>query len=256
MKLTHLLFTRFNIQYEPNDSIGIQPDWLEERLRLFELYCLPSIQKQTCQDFIWVLLGDIRTPENYKLQIEHYTVLLPQIRTCWLPYQEDGYHSCYKQIAQDLAKDADKLISTRLDSDDTLSSDYIEHVQEIAKRGTRGMITFPHGKQTFTKDHKSFEIRYIQNHFLSRIEDSGYDTIMVFDHSLVQKSALQIFETEQPMWDEVVHGGNIHNDFEPKYQYIIHGWKEFIEISRRWFVFRLKHVLRSSKSLFVRSHEG
>ena len=256
MQLTHLLFTRFNIQYEPNDTIGIQPEWLEGRIRLFEQYCLPSIQKQTCQDFIWIILGDQRTPDEYKARIDSFRLRVPQIRTYWIAYQEDKYHSFYKQTGLYFAQDKAILISTRLDSDDTLSSDYIEHVQEIAKRGTRGMITFPHGKQTFTKDHKSFEIRYIQNHFLSRIEDSGYDTIMVFDHSLVQKSALDIFETEQPMWDEVVHGGNIHNDFEPKYQYIIHGWKEFIEISKRWFVFRLKHVLRLSKSLFVRSHEG
>lgn len=252
MPLTHLLYTRFNIQYEPTDTIGIEPAWLDERLRLFEQYCLPSLQQQTCKDFVWIILGDERTPDAYKARIDRYQQQMPQIRTYWIAYQEDKYHGLYKQFGKEFAEGKNLLITTRLDSDDTLAPDYIAKVQEIAMRGTRGIISFPHGQQTFAKDQKTFEIRYIQNHFLSRIEDSDYETIMVFDHSLVQKSSIQNFETVQPMWDEVVHGGNIHNDFEPRYHYIIHGWGEFTELSKRWIAFRTKHLLRLCKSFFVR----
>ena len=250
MQISHILFTRFNIQYEADESIGIQSTWLENRLLLFEKYCLPSVQKQTSKNFTWILLGDIRTPEKYKMRIENYRSIVPQIRTYWVSYQTDGYHTVYKEIGQEFANDKNILISTRLDNDDALSADYMEQIQKIAENGTDGIITFPLGKQTFATENKSVPVRYVQNHFLSRIENSHFETIMVFDHSLLETTALLHIETKQPMWEEIVHGGNIHNDFEPKYQYFIHDVTDLAFILKQWLLFIAKRI-----SLIVRKHK-
>lgn len=256
MLISHLLFTRFNIQYEPEETIGIQPRWLDERLRLFEEYCLPSIQKQTCSDFVWILIGDVRTPDVYKKRIEDYRSLLPQIRTYWSGYQSDGYHSLYKQIGRDFARGCDVLISTRLDNDDILSPDYIASVQRIAMDGVEGIVSFPIGRQTFVKDGRSYKIRYMQNHSTSRIEQLNFATIMVYDHTQVDVSQLHVFETEEPMWEEIVHGGNVCNDYVPKYHYYISSVSDVMDLFARWVRFQTKRVTRLLKTLLVRPNKA
>lgn len=255
MQISHLIFTRFNIQYEEKDNIGIQPEWLEKRLRLFEQYCLPSIIRQSCKDFTWILLGDIRTTNEYKKRINNYTLQVPQIRTYWIGYQNDGYHAVYKKIGQEFAKNKDVFISTRLDNDDIFSPNYIEYVQNLAYKGIEGIISFPIGRQTFIKDNKSYKIRFAQNHSTSRIERSNFETIMVFDHTQVPTNALHIVETDEPMWEEIVHGGNILNDYAPKYKYYITKPTDVWDLSKRWMRFQTNRLLRFGKRLFVPTHE-
>jgi len=251
MQITHLLFTRFNVQYEADDTIGIQPQWLDERLWLFEHYCLPSVIDQTCQNFVWILLGDTRTPEAYKTRIENYTQQVPQIRTYWTGYQNDAYHALYKHIGQTFAKDNDLLISTRLDNDDAIHKDYIARVQKLAQNGIEGIVSFPIGQQIFIKDHKSYTYRYSQNHYTSRIERTGFETIMVLDHTQVAIDALHLVETEEPMWKEIVHGGNLLNDYVPKYHYYITKPSDVWDLSLRWIRFQRKRLVRILKRLVV-----
>ena len=56
MNYKHIILTRFNLQYDLLSDIHIQDNWLEERFRLFEQYCFPSIIAQTNQQFDWVIL--------------------------------------------------------------------------------------------------------------------------------------------------------------------------------------------------------
>ena len=255
-KIHHLFFTRFNIQYEVGDTIGICPSWLDERLRLFETYCLPSIQNQTCTNFIWIIIGDSRTSIEYKKRIESYKSILPQICVVWTPYQNDGYHSLYRKLGQEFASGYDTLITTRLDSDDALPINYAETIQRIAQDGFEGIISFPVGKQTFIKDNKSYKIRYVQNHSTSYIEKCSFETVMIFDHTQVKMDQIQIIETEEPMWEEIVHGGNMLNDYVPKYHYYIHGFSDWTDLSKRWIRFHWKRLMRLLDSFFVSLHKS
>ena len=250
MQISHLLFTRFNIQFDQYATAGIQPEWLEDRIGLFETYCLPSVLRQTCRDFMWIIIGDVRTPQKYKTKIEQYTALAPNIRVLWWAFkaEDEDYHIPFSQLATDYAKNADVLITSRIDNDDTISPDYIQRIQEEAKKGIVGFITFPIGKQTFVHSHKSYVIRYVQNHFLSRVETSDFKTVMSHNHALIDKSNLYCVKTEQPMWEEIVHGGNVHNDFEPKYRYILHSWRDFSDWSIQWILFIRKRINRLFRS--------
>src|ERR1700735_3717087 len=67
-KSEHVILTRFNVRYEEDSavpSIGVDPGWLQERFRLFEKYCLPSVLGQTDQNFRWLLFFDRATPEPF-----------------------------------------------------------------------------------------------------------------------------------------------------------------------------------------------
>lgn len=255
MQISHLIFTRFNIQYEAGDAIGIQPNWLDERLRLFEQYCLPSIQHQTCPDFTWLLLGDSNTPDNYKTRIENYALRIPQLKVYWLLFSDDAYHGFYRQIGHTFAQGKDILISTRLDSDDALSNNYVELIQQVARDGKEGIASFPEGRQIFLHDNKSYRVRYVPNHFTSRIERSGFETIMVFDHTQIDPNDIHVIGTDKPMWEEIIHGGNILNDYVPKYRYYITGFADALDLSRRWIRFQIKRLTGFWKSHFILAHK-
>ncbi|MBO7458343.1 MAG: hypothetical protein J6T80_03715 [Paludibacteraceae bacterium] len=248
-----MLLTRFNIQYESDDVRGLQPAWLEERIRLFKEYCLPSVLHQTCRDFIWILVGDIRTPNPYKQRVEHFASVMPQIRVIWWPFDADDedYHIPYKNLGGIYAEGKDALITSRLDSDDALPANYIERVQKVAQSGVEGIVSFPVGKQTFVRDNKSYRVHYVPNHFTSRIERSGFETIMAYNHALLEDAQFHIVETEEPMWEEIVHGGNVSNDYVPKYRYHITGLSDICDLSKRWVLFQTSRLMRLRKRLFV-----
>lgn len=255
MQICHLIITRFNIRYEKGSTLAIQPNWLDERLRLFEQFCLPSIQRQTCPDFTWLLLGDTDTPDNYKIRIENYALQLPQLKVYWLPFADDAYHAFYRQIGHTFAQGKDILISTRLDSDDALSANYVETIQQAAQEGKEGIVSFPEGRQTFVQDNKSYRVRYVPNHFTSRIERSVFETIMVFDHTQIAPNDMHVIRTDKPMWEEIVHGGNVLNDYVPKYQYYITGFADAWDLSRRWIRFQTKRLTGFWKSHFILAHK-
>jgi hypothetical protein len=71
----HFLITRFNLAFEvwsqdKNHNLVRTDDWLQKkRIQLFEEYCLPSISKQTNQDFDWIILFDVSSPDFLKSRI-------------------------------------------------------------------------------------------------------------------------------------------------------------------------------------------
>ena len=81
----HLLFTRFNINSADTLSCRLDPAYLKVRFELFERYCLPSVQNQTNQNFIWLLLLDENTPNDYKDRIKLYQEKYGRITPIYLP---------------------------------------------------------------------------------------------------------------------------------------------------------------------------
>lgn len=252
MKIAHLLITRFNLQFDKENTLSVQSEWLEARMRLFETYCMPSVAGQTCKDFTWLLLCAINTPEQYKQRISAYAAHLPQLSVQWVPFMED-YQPLLSRLGASYAKGNDVLVTSRLDNDDALGSDYIERVQEIVREGTEGFISFPLGKQTFAKENKSYIVRYVRNHFTSRIEKEGFDTVMAFNHAILPIESIRTIETPAPMWEEIVHGGNMLNDYMPSYNYQIRTMAEGVDLCRRWFHFQRLRLNRWVKSFFRKS---
>ena len=248
----HLILTRFNLQYDADNTIGISSEWLNNRFTLFEQYCLPSVQKQTVQNFRWILICDIHTPDEYKVRLEHYKDTVPQIEVVYSGWMED-FNQLYRQIGNQYAENGTTLITTRLDNDDALAPTYVEKVQEVAKSRKDCIITFPCGCQTFIQDNRSYRIEYVSNHFTSRIEHSGYLTALGFDHTQLATfgELVQVIPTDEPMWEEFVHSRNIANGYQPAYKYTITSVAEAADIMCRWFGFQTRRIVRLIKRLFV-----
>ena len=255
MRICHLLLTRFNIQYEFNETSGINPTWLDERLQLFEQYCLPSVMNQSCKDFIWLFFCDIRTPNKYKTIINQYKTQIPQLHIQWVPYYDNDYYELFTNIGREYAQGYDLLVTSRIDNDDSIAYNYIELVQKAAREGIMGIISFPKGKQTFAHENKSYIVKYIQNHFTSRIENTKFETILVFNHALVSPHDITTIETHEPMWEEIVHSGNMYNDYTPAYQYYVKNLSDFTDLFQRWIRYQAKHLANIMDFSFIHANK-
>lgn len=220
MHYNHIILTRFNLQYEKDNTIHICTEWLEERFRLFESYCLPSVTRQTSQKFTWVILASDQTPDIYKKRLAEYRIQHENIDIQFCPYFED-INQLYQAIGQHYCLGYNHLLSTRLDSDDMLALDFIEKLQSHITPQTQShtILSFHSGIQWFETRNISLSASYKKNHFLSFYEPIEHiRTCIGINHTEVPNNLLAVLE-EKGMWCEIVHRNNMCNSYVPKYQY-------------------------------------
>lgn len=139
MKFRHFVITRFSYRDtgELNDIGGprffrgndpLNPRRLEQRFKLFELTCLPSMRAQVEQNFAWIILVDRELAVSYRERLRSLTndrndtfirVLDSEMRLAsveWLkPYLLDG---------------PDYIVTTNLDDDDSLPTRFVAEVHK------------------------------------------------------------------------------------------------------------------------------
>ncbi len=228
--VNHFLLTRFNLPLWDFDKTGGQArtdEWLEERFVLFERYCLPSVAKQTCKNFTWLVLFDEHTPERYKKKIDRYAADCPQFNACYLSAAESkNYISYFSQLIKSLAnKEPKQIVTTRLDNDDAISINYIAEIQSQVEKSTSlntdFCLSFQWGLQYFEKWNYTHKILFPNNHFLTFIENdiSNLKNIYSLSHMDVakQQTLVSVRNKQKPMWIEVIHQKNASNDVKVKY---------------------------------------
>ena len=265
MKYKHLIFTRFNLQYELDSDLHLQAAWLDERFRLFEQYCLPSIVGQTDLHFTWVILSSNQTPDRYKNRLSSYAECYRNVQIEYCDYYED-VNVLYKAMGDRYVEDNDFLLSTRIDSDDMLAVDFVATLQSYVQShlSTDAVLSFPNGVQWFEKDKMAFAVSYSQNHFLSFLEDRhNIRTCLGIDHTKVSEQTLVLLP-RTAMWCEIVHGNNICNGYTPAYHYSkcvvklgsfpillpeFHALRQYLFIVREHIRFRYHQVGRGLRKL-------
>ena len=230
MKTYHFILTRFNLYIWNRDKNGKEinrEEWLERRMKLFETFCLPSVKRQQSMAFTWIILVDAETPERYRKRILAYREECPQIAV--IPVRREGSKQfakvfrevTAKMLAEKGAKEGDTCLTTYLDNDDSLNSEYVATVQSMAgslENDTPYFICFDYGLQHYTEHGVTTRIRYENNHFMTAVEKAGkMKTCFGFgSHFLLEKNAVahvvHVTERERPMWIEVIHEENVDND--------------------------------------------
>ena len=266
MNCNHIILTRFNLQYELGNSIHLEPSWLEERFRLFEEYCLPSIMGQSDMHFTWIILTSDQTASAYKTRLSKYSQTYSNIVIEYCPYTEDIV-GLYKRIGEKYVRDCDYLLSTRIDSDDMLAPHFVQRLQSYIRShlSAEAIITFSHGIQWFEKEAIAYAISYPQNHFLNFLEArDNIRTCLGIDHTKVEKKDMIQLE-DKSMWYEIVHGTNICNGYFPNYRYSIalptshfplpirkRAVGRLVFLLQQSIIFRYRQLCRHLRRLFVR----
>lgn len=230
MDYRHYLVTRFNVLFRRTEqkdwaehvehkSFRVRNNdmWLEKRLELFELYCLPSVRGQTNKNFQWVILMSEDTPPRF---VNHISARLPDDSYIVSGSGEMLDYTIAKKAMELLTPESTEWVaSTSLDSDDALSKDFIATVQKHI-RPEKMYINLLRG--VTAAHHKGFQ--YIGeregrgvNHFRTLVEPRArINSVYMVSHGESHLDAPVENVTSEARWLEVIHGDNCSNRFKKK----------------------------------------
>ncbi len=220
--LQHFILTRFNIRLWNKDKEGRKVrtlKWLEHRFSLFERYCLPSIQNQTCKNFEWIVLFDSTTPETFKKRMVDYQKVCPQLEIIYVEPERGRYFA--EIFREEVVKrlNAKRVVSTYLDNDDALNIHFVEDLQKrLESLSDATFVTYTDGYQFYTDYEYTMQIHYPRNQFVSVVEEGNHATIKTIygygSHYYIDKIPGAYIEKvyNLPMWCVVIHNRNMDND--------------------------------------------
>lgn len=213
----HIVLTRFNVKLHDNpiSGRGTDPDWLEERFKLFETFCYPSLLGQTNNRFKWIVLFDDMTPEPFRERALSYRKW-PNYNPEFVNFAFPEHSICpsgLKSIIQKyVPSNCQFLITTRIDNDDAVSKYFIQKIQSCFRAKNAEGITFPLGLQLYKG--RLYLDYSIGNHYISLIEKfrpGSFHTVFMKPHNQLYRAVPVRQVLCRPTWLEVVHGGNIAN---------------------------------------------
>jgi hypothetical protein len=210
-RAAHLLLTKFNIRlaYMQGRTPGLDPEWLERRLDLFNAWPLPSVKAQTLAPTAWLILMDAETPPPFLSRLE----AISQGAATIVPIE--GVPSdadIASTVASYVPAGVDTLVTSRLDNDDALAASYMQTMAREARDWTgflnpRSGLQLAGGALLRCWDSSS--------PFLTFVEPwrAGGDpkTVFAIAHHRAREFAPVRQVGGSPLWLQIVHGGNVVN---------------------------------------------
>lgn len=195
----------------------LDDNYLLNRLEMFNTYTVPSVMGQTTQDFTWLILMDDRTSPGIVDRITKVTQ--NRENTFIILGRDPDYTAASRGMFSLLEPDTEWVISTGLDNDDGLSTEYMQVVQDNF-RAKREFINLAKG--VTVAHHKGFQ--YIGeresasvNHFRSFVEPSdNIYSVYAISHGDSERMAPVHHISSPVRWLEVIHGDNCSNRFKKK----------------------------------------
>lgn len=207
----HFVLTRFNVNIGPHRRTW-DDAWLASRFRLFEEYCLPSMRSQTSQQFTWLIFF----ATSSRATIERYLADVPPMPNLQPVFTDTVFGPATTREAVISRHDgvSDRLITTRLDCDDALRSDFVQRLQAVRPERPREVFNFPLGYQV---SHDRFYLAYDpMNAFCTLTEpwDERGETVQTVygaQHQKITDLAPVRQVDWKPSWLQVVHDLNLAN---------------------------------------------
>jgi len=216
----HFLITRFNLKnptwgLTKNNEAILDEKWMEERMVLFENYCLSSVANQTNKNFKWLLFFDTTTSEFYKNKIESLLRDYPHFISLYI----DGMAAFHDQLNRYISLNtATKpyLITSMIDNDDCIHKEYINEVQKQFNNQEFLAIDFINGYTIQIEPQLILGKKdHIFNPFISLIEkNENPKTVWFYDHHIWKKEPRIKQITGKRVWMSVIHGKNKVNEFD------------------------------------------
>lgn len=220
--LTHLLVTRFNLNY--GDVFPYSEAWMDHRMGLFQRYCLPSVARQSCTDFRWRVYFD-----QERTRSREATVRSLLDRPCWEPVFVDTPGEMIEDLRR-LAPEQGLFLTTRLDNDDVLHPDFLQDVHDRARAlaarpdALPAIVDVP--VATWWQEGAAHARQYRSNivtPFATMVErpgpagweegawGTGPRTVFVARHENLDKRVANLDNIDAPRGLTVLHGQNVSN---------------------------------------------
>lgn len=253
-QFNHFLLTRFNVRTSytkaPENTIN-NKNWLNNRFRLFEKFCYPSIMGQSNQNFKWLVFFDEKTPEKAKFQISCYTQYSNFIPIYIEKWEQKTASELLRPIIKQYFSDAKPvyLITSRSDNDDAIHKDYIQIIQNNFREQKFQLLNLDLGYSLDQDTGKVYIKKYPSNPFMSLIESTeNFLTIFTVPHDNlhIKYANAQLYQSlrTKPAWIQVIHGGNVSNK--------IVGVRQSRKKLENNFIINLNDIPDKEKWLFLR----
>lgn len=222
--LTHLIITRFSVRTMLAGkfrTVDANDNYLEYRMRLFRLFCLPSIQAQTNRNYKWFVLFGSDTPDWLRIQLDEY-----EKAKAFTPLYAASFAQALDEIREWVQINlsvGEQLLTTRLDNDDSLAASFVDQVQlrcgpelDVAYFNPR------EGQQVVVRGDdpnswRYYRLRYPANPFVSMLERVTEEPVQMVYHRPHGSIKAQVVGAPvhtlpyYPMWMQILHGKNIGN---------------------------------------------
>jgi hypothetical protein len=220
-EITHLLITRFNLNY--GDLYSYSEGWMDHRMALFERYCLPSVLRQRETGFGWRIYFDRARTEARRDQV-HALLDHPSVVPVYVDRPDEMIADLRAQ-----APDAGLFLTTRLDNDDMLHPDFTAEVQARAQTlaagaAVPGIVDTPRATWWRAGEARARQYRSeIVTPFASMVErpgpqgweegywGSGPRTVFIARHENLDKRVDHVARLDRPLGLTVLHEQNVSN---------------------------------------------
>lgn len=205
----HFLLTRYAVRDRSGTlHVPLNPEWFSKRLELFNRHTLPSVKAQTTKDFTWLLFFSL----EYLPEMNPVFEAIKDLTSARLHVVVDGdWSDCNAEMRAAMSSylaDETHIISTRIDSDDEVGSDFMELIQAgFTGQPERTFLNFQHG--IMIENGKPHPWINRANMFQSVIEPvCDAMGIFTWHHGYTWKEG-PVIQLQQPgRWMHVIHGGN------------------------------------------------
>ncbi len=203
-----VLLTRFNLPSPGVESlIRAQDGWLRGRVELFERYTLPSVRRQSVDDFSWLVYFDPESPRWLQDRIETWAAdgrLTPVFR------EEAPPEVLVQDLAAATGRRHEHVMTTNLDNDDGLAVDFVARLRAVSPTDERLAVFQPDG--LIRHDQQLYLHHYPRNPFRSVLEPWPLARGCWAEwHTLVDQTMPVIELPGSPSWLQVVHTTNVSN---------------------------------------------
>lgn len=204
----HVIFTRYNLPSAGSESlIRAQEGWLRDRTELFLRHTIPSMQRQSCRDYRWIIFFDPQSPEWLLDRLQPFVdseLFLPV-------YTEEVSWPDLVKLAQEVTGAAGSLlITTNVDNDDAVAVDFVDRIQAVAKKSPGAAIYL--GTGLICSDDSLYIYEDRHNAFCSVSETWDNPQTAWRDwHNLLSDHFPVVSIPGEPGWLQVIHGRNVSN---------------------------------------------
>ena len=200
LKIIHFIITRFMVKHSRLKNfvkIIYKKEYILNGIRVLKKYLIPSLDNQSCKQFIWILLlGDKANKMFIKSLLGTNNLFESE-----LVYQRD-----LKRYIKNKSKGYDVLITSRIDYDDRIYYDAVNDVRkEIDINKPMMIYGYDKGAHYYEIENKYYEFYHTYNNFgcmsifvsLITILNKTNDTYNIYDlgtHVRVKKVLLQKYQ--------------------------------------------------------------
>jgi len=219
----NLIITRYNIPTtfgKKTELKAYKKEWLIQRKEFFINFCYPSILKQKNQNFYWFILFGKETDLKY----------IESLGTGFIPILAQSFDEGIKLIKETLNKYLNnkkyKFSITRLDSDDALSNNFMEVINNFVSSDLYPLFNnkFALNLRTGLELDINFNVykRDFPNNSFSTVfeytEALNLNSIYSFDHNNLSKlyNTFSLTSEDLPFWTMNIHDDNVGNTIKGK----------------------------------------